>query len=441
MGEAPASSPPASAGSLNRTWRRVAKGLAAALALVLPFLLFKDGDLPSHRGRDIDDWFRQYSGEGSDTSLDLVQREEARLAIKAIGEDDVPYLVGRTRASFLERASYRISSWWNSRRPGWKPPGFEPNIWLEAKTALLEIRPSADVLLPHLLPALKGSDANALRSALLLLECIGENAQPATPHLRAALTGTDFVTARMAMQSVAGMIAPDPGLTPDIVRYHRANLGSGRAMIALGSFGPAASNALPLLHAQFLSLPATNALKISVAAAICQISFGGDQAHSFLLKTAMTNSALPLLLNNLKGDRDFLLPILESAIRHNATNSMPGSRKYSLHPALWLMTKISHDSTSSLTKELLEREHELKDPLTLAIAALEADPENKRAAEVLLAGARGQTEWRNRQGAIWGLQHASPTLTNVVVYLEGLYKNPTAIQSLGMIRLRAENEE
>jgi len=410
----------------------------------LAFLIFGEGDLPEHRGRTIDDWFRQYSGEGGDARPNLVQREEARLAIKAIGEDAVPYLIKRTRASPLERASYRITSWWNSRRPGWKPPRFKPNIWLEAKSALLEIRPDAGVLLPHLLPALQGSDTNALRSALLLLECVEENAQIATPYLRAALNGMDFVSARMAKQSVAGLIAPDPGLAPDIVRFHRANLGNSRAITVLGGFGAAASNALPAIRVQFQSLPSANALKITVAAAILQITPNDDEAQSFLQKTAMTNSALPLLLNNLNGDRDFLLPILEAAIRHNAATSLPDAPRYSLHQAFWLMYRISHDAARSLAKELLENVHELKDPMTVAIALLQSDPTNAQAAEILLAGARGETEWRNRSGAIWGLQYASPTLTNVVQYLEGLSRSPSVIdsrpasESLGMIRLRAE---
>lgn len=241
--------------SVNRNRRLLLIACLVGLATAA-LLWLKRPHGPTYQGRDVEHWLRAEEGKSfgySEGRPGYYLTPKVRTALDAMGEEAVPELV---RLALTETGAWRrrIRNWLFDHFPSAK---LRLSIWLGdwfneglvvpklARSAVFELRPTADVLLPLLSHRLAESEAGP--DAMLLLTAVRDRRNEAVQLLiPAVMSGDDYATELIGTFGDDGLVA-----IPALIECLKTGNGGAveAAALCLGSFGTASSNALPLLRA------------------------------------------------------------------------------------------------------------------------------------------------------------------------------------------------
>jgi len=219
----------------------LAAGALAVCALLRPW-----SSGPSYQGKSAAQWLKLYR------SSSIAEREDARDAFKALGDQAVPYLFSvltRSRGLSLLRPYEKV--WSKLPQPLRKilPRVSAGDTNSEAAKALLsDARPSAKVLMPRLKPWLSSPEHPRHGQALLLLGYVGEGAAEGVPFVIRALQNTNRYHRAFATQSIWKLGAEARAAVPALIGALDDPATRIRAIRALGDIGPAAKDAVPRLE-------------------------------------------------------------------------------------------------------------------------------------------------------------------------------------------------
>jgi hypothetical protein len=244
---------PAKGGRLVRSPRRMLAlcGISAGIGF-LAFWLMSDS---------VGDWFRQYREFGDTDPRGM----EAAEAIKALGDEAVPFLYGRM---LVEPGASKLTEFWSwvgtclpATLRGLVSQKSLPDPRECALELLQQNRPSAAALMDILAKPLSDPQHERHLLALLLLRTAGDGAPRVVPYLSSALLSTNENWTGCAASSVAALGPSAEGAVPaliETIRRGTSRLGLAvnayeaiRLTIAVGALqaiGPSAEAAVPLLE-------------------------------------------------------------------------------------------------------------------------------------------------------------------------------------------------
>ncbi len=237
--------------------RRFATVLAILLGVILAGVLFNRTwhREPSHQGRPLSFWFKQYCRYGAYAYPDQAgeaRGDQALKALCAIGTNAVPFLVAECLSTNqdLPLATNLAGALGKLGFSGFIP---KAQMGTAAYEALYQIKPPAYVLLPCLTAALGETNSPRHLYALYLLGVAGEGADAAVPYLGAALNNTNTFEpyyAALAIRRIGPLArALIPNLVEILERPQSAAALRSYAASALTRMGTNAASAAPALLA------------------------------------------------------------------------------------------------------------------------------------------------------------------------------------------------
>jgi HEAT repeat protein len=295
-----------------RNRRTLAAFLLCALAAAIAALPAQSAE-PKYQGRSLTKWLSIFR----EAEADSAQEKTAREAVRAIGTNAAPYLLGMLTNKDLQ-VRLDAKNGFTILGP-LAAPAVPALAKLFASTNELDMFMGAQALgeigapaLPVLMENLTNRHYKVATQACLAIGALGTNAQPAIPILLRDLQHPNHFYRERAADTLGSLhIAPDlvvPALTnllddPSVAARHLA-------IQSLGQFGPAARSALPailpFLTNADLSHTATMALR--------------EIAPGLVTNRPSAPEAAPHSLSNLLNSPD-------PAVRTSATNFM---RRYGL---------------------------------------------------------------------------------------------------------------
>jgi HEAT repeat protein len=410
------------------TFRQKRWLLAAFVLLVAAggWYLLQGPREPAYEGKPLRYWFKEYCRSGQQIVWDPSRRGEAAAALHQMGTNAVPYLLGQAfnsrPDSALRKEVYRLL---NDLPRSWGLPLFvSPEVMRqEGGSALEEIKPPANQLLPLLERHLKSTNSLERRQALFILGTAGEGAEQAVPWLCAALKSSDPWERVLAVQSL-GWIGPQaraavPALIEVLKAPQHINRPDRSAAWALGAIGSSAAPALPLVQDLFAQETNWNS-RCMIAGALCQIDVGQTDALAFLTDGLTSyepasdrwiaasqlgkigpraKAAVPALLEALDGTNEMLV------------SQVPGALKKMGVPAETFLPRM---------KKRLQSDNETT-RANAAARVLEIDPADREAQLVLIDLIKRQSIFQGF--AIESLGRARPAVGEAVSVLRAVVKS------------------
>lgn len=228
--------------------RRLAVAAIVGVGAIAVFAIFRNWSARiAYDGKSVDDWF-ELNCRGS-----LAEREEAREAFQAMGDQAVPFLLSeltRPNYSALGKSHYDKlrSEFPRSLQQVLPRVSTEDTTRGEAHGLVSAIHPSAKALMPRLKPWLSNPKHPRYALALSVLGSVGDGASEGVPFLIQALQSTNRVLRTFAVQSLRNLGPAARSAVPALVAALDDPATRPRAIRALGNIGPDAQEAVPYLE-------------------------------------------------------------------------------------------------------------------------------------------------------------------------------------------------
>lgn len=248
---------------------------------------------PEYRGQKLSTWFKQYyrTGRGLRQENDP-QHEQAAAALRALGTNAIPFLVRECFTTNQESPFQTNVLTLLATLPGpFRFPAFVPAMTVrqEAASAIGEIKPPAEQLLPVAINWLNDPNQYQRYMAVWLLGRAGEGGEAGVPFLRAKLSSGDPWERTLATLSLDRLGPAARRAVPDLIEFVRTNTrASHYAYRALARVGPQASNAIPVLREK-LTAETNDYTRASLATALICIDDRQAEAMA-VLKADLANT-------------------------------------------------------------------------------------------------------------------------------------------------------
>ena len=253
--------------------KKIIIGVAVAIVALVAWALLTSPS-PKYQGKSVEEWFYQYYTSGSYGIGAQGDHEEATLALKVLQTNSVPYLMSVARNpprdTIMSKFAYFMRRLFQHGTMG--PYISGKTIGQQAEFAVRRIQPSANIILPAVTNWLSNPKDKKYRAALFYLGCIGDGAEQGLPFLAEVLTNSsnNALDRGLAAQSLLWLGPKAKGALPAMIASLNTSNVSANVYKAIGSFGPGAREALPLLDKKLTQN--TNVLyRMCIVAAICSI--------------------------------------------------------------------------------------------------------------------------------------------------------------------------
>lgn len=388
--------------------------LLAAILLALGGSIFlRLRSEPTYEGKSVSYWFQEYCRSGQEMNYDALRREEAADALRHLGTNAVPYLVGRAfAAAYVPPNPTRFQRFFNGLLVALGLPQIvsAPVMREEAPFALDDIKPPAVQLLLLLKGHLQSGDQFERRQSMFILGSAGGDAGLVVPFLDAGLKDKDSRTRRLALQSL-GWLGPRaeaavPTLLALLNNPGSTNFFDPQTLTTLGKIGtPNTAPAVPLMKRLFEKETVWNQ-RCLYAAALLRMDAGQSDALAFLTNGLMTHPSAndrwiaAQVLGEIGSNASPAIPILLQAL--GRTNQMflavvPGALKSLGVPAATFLP-IMKEHLKSTDETVL---------FNAAARILDLDPANNEAQQLLIAFIKNESIFQGL--AIDALGQAGPS--------------------------------
>jgi HEAT repeat protein len=377
--------------------------LLAAILLALGGSIFlRLRSEPKYHGKSVSYWFHEYCRSGLQMIYDPTRHEEAADALRHLGTNAVPYLVGRSFApGYAAPNPPRIQQFFNGllRALGLPQIITAQVMGDDAPIALTDIiKPPAGQLLPLLKEHLQSGDRFERCQSMFILGTVGGDAGLVVPFLQAGLNDKDSRTRLLALQSL-GWLGPRaeaavPTLLALLNNPGNTNHSVSDIAIALGKIGTSnTAPAVPFVKRLF-EKETVWGRRCSYAAALLRMDAGQSDALAFLTNGLLTHPSA--------NDRWIAARNL-GEIGSNASPAIPALLQALGRTNVLLLALIPHTLQSvgvpAATFLPIMKEHlKVTDDSILfntASAILEFDPADNDAQQVLIALIKNESTYQN----------------------------------------------
>ncbi len=382
--------------------------LAAIVAVVVAAfaLVWSRPTGPTYEGKSVAQWFKLYR------NWSFCEREDARDAFKALGDQAAPYLLSvLTRPQLLSRLKTSYAKFQSKLPPYLKRvlPGvsIENTARRAADDLLWAIRPSAKVLMPGLQPWLSSPNHPRYLLAVSLLGTIGDGASEAVPFLVQALQSTNQNHRRFAVQSLQNLGADARAAVPALIGALDDPVTRYLAIRVLRNIGPEAKAAIPPLQRLLDSPRRSEAL--AAAATLHQINPEGNTLRLLIAALDDPSLRLPAIshLGELGPAAMPALDLLLEALRTEGRKNRAGGPEWtSVTSALRSISPTNRAAISILLQKLKDARG--IDRLNIAAELVRFDPAEPHGLEVLVEMLRPAWHSGVREAAAYALRQAGP---------------------------------
>jgi len=273
--------------------------LAAILLALGGWIFLRLGSEPKYHGKSVSYWFNEYCRSGQQMNYDATRHEEAADALRHLGTNAVPYLIGRSFvAGYVPPKPSRFQQVFNGllRSLGLPLIVSAQVMRDEAPFALKTIKPPAGQLLLLLKAHLQSGDPFERRQSMFLLGTAGDDAGLVVPFLDAGLKDKDSRTRLLALQSLGwlgpraetavptllGMLNDSRNTSPSVLQI----------VVVLGKIGtPNTAPAVPFVKGLFEKETGWEP-RCAYATALLRMDSSQSGAMTFLTNALMTNPSV-----------------------------------------------------------------------------------------------------------------------------------------------------
>lgn len=291
--------------------RRMAVAAMVGVGVIAAFALFRGWSTRvAYDGKSVDEWL-ELNCRGS-----LAEREEAREAFEALGDQAVPFLLSvLTRPNYSALAKFH----YNKLRSD-LPRSFQrvlPRVSTvdttrgEARGLMSASHPSAKALMPRLKPWLSSPENPRYVLALRLLGTVGDGASEGVPFLIQVLRSTNRFHRSFAVRSLESLGPAARAAVPTLITALDDPTMQPHVIRALGNIGSDAKEAVP--HLERLSGAATPA-GVTAAAALCKVD-PASNGFRFLIEAGQNPQLSNVVIEELGNLGPAAAPALDTLIR------------------------------------------------------------------------------------------------------------------------------
>jgi hypothetical protein len=422
------------------TRRRIGFALAALAAGLIVIGIggsaWRRGLEPKFEGRTAGAWLSHFSWQRASglTDHSLVLKE-AEAVFRSMGQPGQAQLVREVltlesatgwRSNLQARATKRLrQGQWVPRINLLESPDHRRIV---ARDIVWHVRPSWSAMAEGLDGSFdpKNPTYNQARhlSAIQLIAYARRGSSNALPVLIQALESGDPNLAGVAVQTLRALEGDLGSALPTLLRLLEAPGLPLSIVETVGDFGPAATNALPLLRSLLENQP-DDASKAKIAGAILKINRGDEEALSLL--QALLESDNPANL------RLITFGLLSGRITNNPAIADLGeqllARSIALSPTFdSFALEILKQQAPDRAERFLEEYYELHGGSGLLVELLALNPQHEPALRILeetLTRNLTQPGWLvgNSGDQFLPLRHVLPEATNIVALLQQLLAN------------------